>query len=327
VGDVPGIAGDWWIEAGPFGRYRFSQDDRPGFAERGDHGGVAIGDVALAEGRAAAGGPAGDVDDVFDADGNAMEGAGPVVVFLELAEALGFLAGMSRVDENPGVDFGFELVDAGEAVLDEVDRAKDVVSEVARRLGDGGKFGDHAVRVVDVMNVRHQPELVDRTAFIAPRAVVIGEVTIGAESSVWFGAVVRGDTEAIRIGKQTNIQDGCVLHADAEFPCTLGDRVTLGHGAIVHGASVEDDCLIGMRAVVMNGAKIGRGSIVAAGSIVTEGTEIPPGSVVMGQPGKVRRETTERDRERIRHAAEHYVAAGRVYLSSVFNVAGPQSED
>jgi len=163
------------------------------------------------------------------------------------------------------------------------------------------------------MNVRHQPELVDSTAFIAPGAVVIGDVTIGAESSVWFGAVVRGDTEAIRIGKQTNVQDGCVLHADAGFPCALGDRVTLGHGAIVHGASVEDDCLIGMRAVVMNGAKIGRGSIVAVGSIVTEGMEIPPGSVVMGQPAKVRRETTERDRGRIRHAADHYVESSKAY--------------
>jgi carbonic anhydrase/acetyltransferase-like protein (isoleucine patch superfamily) len=177
------------------------------------------------------------------------------------------------------------------------------------------------------MKTRHQPELVDRTAFIAPGAVVIGEVTIGAESSVWFGAVVRGDTEAIRIGRQTNVQDGCVLHADAGIPCTLGDRVTLGHGAIVHGASVEDDCLIGMRAVVMNGAKIGRGSIVAVGSVVTEGMEIPPFSVVMGQPAKVRRETTERDRERIRHAAEHYVATGRAYLSSFFNIAGPQPEE
>jgi len=163
------------------------------------------------------------------------------------------------------------------------------------------------------MNIRHRPEFVDSSAFIAPGAIVIGNVTIGAESSVWFGAVIRGDTEMILIGEQTNVQDGCVLHADEGFPCTLGDRVTLGHGAIVHGATVEDDCLIGMRAVVMNGAKIGKGSIVAVGSIVTEGTEIPPDSVAMGQPAKVRRETTERDRERIQHAADHYVAAAKVY--------------
>jgi carbonic anhydrase/acetyltransferase-like protein (isoleucine patch superfamily) len=167
--------------------------------------------------------------------------------------------------------------------------------------------------VIDPRNTRHRPELVDPAAFIAPGAVVLGEVTIGPDSSVWFGAVIRGDSEAIRIGSQTNVQDGCVLHADEGVPCTLGDRVTLGHGAIVHGATVEDDCLIGMRAVVMNGAKIGRGSIVAAGSVVTEGTEIPPGSVVMGQPTKVKRLATERDLARIRHAAEHYVAAAKVY--------------
>jgi len=163
------------------------------------------------------------------------------------------------------------------------------------------------------MNIYHRPELIDPSAFIAPGALVIGDVKIGSNSSVWFAAVIRGDTEAIRIGSQTNVQDGCVLHADEGFPCKLGDRVTLGHGAIVHGATVEDDCLIGMRAVVMNGAKIGRGSIVAVGSIVTEGTEVPPGSVVMGQPAKVRRQTTERDWERVRHAAEHYVAAAKAY--------------
>ena len=165
-------------------------------------------------------------------------------------------------------------------------------------------------------NVQHRPELIDPSAFIAATAVVLGDVTILAEASVWFGAVIRGDTAPIRIGWQTNVQDGCILHADEGFPCTLGERVTLGHGAIVHGATVEDDCLIGMRAVVMNGAKIGRGSIVAVGSVVTEGTDIPPGSIAMGQPAKVRREVSERDRERIRHAAEHYVAAGKAYKIS-----------
>ena len=112
-------------------------------------------------------------------------------------------------------------------------------------------------------------------------------------------------------------ENSCILHADPGFPCTLGDRVTLGHGAIVHGATVEDDCLIGMRAVVMNGAKIGRGSIVAVGSVVTEGTEIPPGSIAMGQPAKVKRQVTERDLARIRHAAEHYIESGKVYRTTV----------
>jgi carbonic anhydrase/acetyltransferase-like protein (isoleucine patch superfamily) len=166
---------------------------------------------------------------------------------------------------------------------------------------------------IDPKNVRHRPELVDRAAYIAPGAVVLGNVTLGAESSVWFGAVIRGDTDEIKIGKQTNIQDGCVLHADEGVPCTIGDRVTLGHAAIVHGATVEDDCLIGMRAVVMNHAKIGKGSVVAVGSVVLEGMEVPPGSVVMGSPAKIKRQVTEQDAARIRHAAEHYVAAARVY--------------
>ena len=156
-------------------------------------------------------------------------------------------------------------------------------------------------------------DLVDRSAYLAPGAVILGDVVIGAESSIWFNAVVRGDVEAIRVGRQTNIQDLCLLHADEGFPCLLGDRVTLGHGAIVHGAIVEDDCLIGMRSTIMNGAKIGSGTIVAAAAVVTEGTEIPPGSVVMGTPGKVKRAATEQDLQQIQHTAQHYVAAARHY--------------
>lgn len=162
-------------------------------------------------------------------------------------------------------------------------------------------------------NTQFRPELVAPSAFIAPGVTVLGDVTIGEESSIWFGAVVRGDCEAIRIGRRTNIQDLCVLHADPGFPCTLGDGVTVGHGAIVHGATVEDEVLIGMKAAVMNGAKVGRGSIVAVGAIVTEGTEIPPGSVVMGQPAKIKRPAEERDLNSIRHAAEHYVQAAKEY--------------
>jgi carbonic anhydrase/acetyltransferase-like protein (isoleucine patch superfamily) len=167
--------------------------------------------------------------------------------------------------------------------------------------------------MVDPRNTRFRPELVDPSAWIAPNATVLGDVTIGAESTVWYQAVIRGDTDAIRIGRETNIQDGCVLHADPGVPCTIGDRVTVGHAAIVHGATVEDDCLIGMKAVIMNRTRIGKGSLVAVGAIVTEGIEIPPGSLVMGQPAKVKRQVTEQDQALIRHAAEHYVEAGRVY--------------
>src|ERR1041384_5319740 len=116
--------------------------------------------------------------------------------------------------------------------------------------------------MIDPQNVARRPDLIDASAYIAPGAVVLGDVTIGSQSSVWFGAVIRGDSAPIRIGRDTNVQDGAIVHADPGFPCTIGNRVTLGHGAIVHGATVEDECLIGMRAVVMNGAKIGRGSIV-----------------------------------------------------------------
>jgi carbonic anhydrase/acetyltransferase-like protein (isoleucine patch superfamily) len=170
---------------------------------------------------------------------------------------------------------------------------------------------------MDSQNTQFRPVLVAPSAFVARGATVLGDVTIGAESSIWFGAVIRGDCEAIRIGKRTNIQDLCVLHADPGYPCTLGDGVTVGHGAIVHGATVEDDVLIGMKAVVMNGAKIGRGSIVAVGAIVTEGMEIPPGSIAMGQPAKVKRPAEERDAVQIRHAAEHYVQAAKGYKESV----------
>ncbi len=161
--------------------------------------------------------------------------------------------------------------------------------------------------------LRFRPELVDPSVFIAPGAIVLGDVTMAAESSVWFNAVVRGDTDSIRIGRQSNVQDLAVIHCDEGVPCTIGDRVTLGHAAIVHGATLEDDCLIGIRAVVMNGARIGAGSLIAVGALITEGVEIPPGSLVMGVPGKVIRQITERDLERIRHAASHYVGAAKAY--------------
>lgn len=166
---------------------------------------------------------------------------------------------------------------------------------------------------LDPNRLRFRPELVDESAFVAPGAMIIGEVHIAAEASVWFNAVIRGDSEVIHIGPGSNVQDGCVLHADPGKPCVLGARVTLGHGAIVHGATVEDDVLIGMRAVVMNGARIGRGSIVGVGALVLENADIPPGSIVLGSPGRVVRQATERDLAKIQHAADHYIAAGRDY--------------
>jgi carbonic anhydrase/acetyltransferase-like protein (isoleucine patch superfamily) len=117
----------------------------------------------------------------------------------------------------------------------------------------------------------------------------------------------------IRVGRRTNVQDGSILHADPGFTCTIGDEVTVGHGAIVHGATVASRVLIGMRAVVMNGAEIGEGSVIGVGAVVTEGTKIPAGSLVLGLPGKIVRQVTPEDMTRIRHAADHYVAAAKEY--------------
>ncbi len=163
---------------------------------------------------------------------------------------------------------------------------------------------------------RLRPEQIHASGFVAPGAVVLGDVTIGEGASVWFGAVIRGDTERIVIGSQTNVQDLCVIHADAGLPCVIGQRVTLGHAAIVHGATVDDDVMIGIRATVLNGAHIGSGSIVAAGTVVPEGMIVPPNSLVMGLPAKIRGETTDAHRARIQHAAAHYVAAAAAYRSA-----------
>ncbi|MFD0313566.1 gamma carbonic anhydrase family protein [Streptomyces flavalbus] len=138
---------------------------------------------------------------------------------------------------------------------------------------------------------------VDAEAFVAPTASVIGDVTLHAGASVWYGAVLRGDVERITVGAGSNVQDNCTLHADPGFPVTVGERVSIGHNAVVHGATVEDDCLVGMGATVLNGAVIGAGSLVAAQALVPQGMRVPPGSLVAGVPAKVRRELTEEERQ------------------------------
>lgn len=149
---------------------------------------------------------------------------------------------------------------------------------------------------------------IDASAFVHPSAFVCGDVVLGARVSVWPFAAIRGDTDRVTIGADSNVQDGCVVHVDQGVPCTIGARVALGHRAIVHGAIVEDDCLIGMGAIVLNRARIGSGSIVAAGAVVREGQEVPPNSLVAGVPAKVLRETTPDERARIRRTVESYVA-------------------
>ncbi|MFG2515200.1 gamma carbonic anhydrase family protein [Streptomyces sp. NPDC048584] len=138
---------------------------------------------------------------------------------------------------------------------------------------------------------------IDEDAFVAPTASVIGDVTLGAGASVWYGAVLRGDVERIFVGASSNVQDNCTLHADPGFPVSVGERVSIGHNAVVHGATVGDDCLIGMGATVLNGAVIGAGSLVAAQALVPQGMVVPAGSLVAGVPAKVRRELSAEERE------------------------------
>ena len=148
---------------------------------------------------------------------------------------------------------------------------------------------------------------IDDDAFVAPTAVVVGAVTMGPRSSVWYGAVARADAEVIEIGEGSNVQDGCTLHSDPGFPLVVGRGVTVGHRVVLHGARVDDDVLVGMGSVVMNGAHIGSGSIVAAGAVVTQGKEFPAGSVIAGVPARVVREATDDDLKHIRGNAASYI--------------------
>ncbi len=152
-------------------------------------------------------------------------------------------------------------------------------------------------------------------AWVAPGATVVGRVELAEDASVWFGAVLRGDGDRIAIGSGSNVQDGCVVHADPGLPVLVGRDVTVGHRAVLHGCTVEDDVLVGIGAIVLNGARIGSGSLVAAGTVVLEGTVVPPGSLVAGVPGKVRRPTTAAERQELRDNARRYVALAGRYIA------------
>jgi carbonic anhydrase/acetyltransferase-like protein (isoleucine patch superfamily) len=158
---------------------------------------------------------------------------------------------------------------------------------------------------------------VSESAWVAGGATLIGRVTIGARSSVWFTTVVRADGDRIDVGVETNLQDGVVLHADPGFPVSVGDRVSVGHRAILHGCTVDDDVLIGMGAVVLNGAHIGTGCLIAASAVVLEGTVVPPGSLVAGVPAKVRRQLTEQEVAAVRLNAASYVRLAAAYADGV----------
>jgi len=153
------------------------------------------------------------------------------------------------------------------------------------------------------------------TAFVHPLAVVLGDVTLGARVSVWPTAVIRGDSDRITIGEDSNVQDGTIIHVDDGVPTTIGKRVGIGHRAIVHGATIENDCLIAMGAILLNNVHVGTGSIVGAGAVCREGMKIPPNSLVVGVPGRVTRETTDAERERIQHTVDSYLELQQRYRS------------
>lgn len=149
--------------------------------------------------------------------------------------------------------------------------------------------------------------------WIAPNAVVVGDVSLGRNASIWWNVTVRGDNDPITIGDDTNIQDGSVLHTDEGVPLTIGAGVTIGHMAMLHGCTIEDECLIGIGSIILNGARIGTGSVVAAGALIPEGMQIPPYSMVMGVPGKVKREITPDERARFKVNCQHYVELAAEY--------------
>ena len=156
------------------------------------------------------------------------------------------------------------------------------------------------------------------TAFVAPGATVVGEVTLGEHASVWFGTVVRGDGAPITIGAHTNLQDLTLVHVDEDAPAVVGARVTVGHRAIIHGCTIEDDCLIGMGAIVLSHARVGAGSLVGAGALVTEGQVIPPGSLAVGAPARVLGPVKENHRAAIVDGAKHYAELAQAYLAKGF---------
>jgi len=167
-----------------------------------------------------------------------------------------------------------------------------------------------------IMGIGGKDPQLDQEAFVSPTSVVIGDVTLHAGSSTWYGAVLRADCGPIVIGADSNVQDNCSLHVDPGFPIAVGERVSIGHNAVLHGATVEDDCLIGMGATVLNGAVIGAGSLVAAQALVPQGMRVPPGSLVAGVPAKVKRQLTDAEREGISLNGTLYVELAKAHRAA-----------
>lgn len=168
-----------------------------------------------------------------------------------------------------------------------------------------------------IAGVGGREPVVDPEAYVAPTAVLVGEVALGAGASVWYNAVLRGDCDAITVGAGSNVQDNCTVHADPGFPVVVGRRVSVGHNAVLHGCTIGDEVLVGMGATVLNGVRLGAGSLVAAHALVPQGMEVPPGSLVAGVPARVRRELTTEEREGIRVNATTYQDLARTHRETL----------
>ena len=171
------------------------------------------------------------------------------------------------------------------------------------------------------LTTARQPTIAD-DAWVAPGAVVVGDVTLDARVSVWYGCVLRGDIAPIRVGARTNIQDLTMVHVDTDQPCIIGADVGIGHRAIIHGCTIEDGCLIGMGAIVLSHAVIGEGSVIGAGAVVREGMQVAPGSLVVGVPGRVIREVDDELRARARMTVDHYLALAKAHEGQRFTGEG-----
>jgi carbonic anhydrase/acetyltransferase-like protein (isoleucine patch superfamily) len=200
------------------------------------------------------------------------------------------------------------------------EKAKFVFAKPAFAPRNGDGMSD-LVKQLD-MFLRKQPRL-GRGVYIASRAVVLGDVTLGDQSSVWHNAVLRGDINRIAVGHHSNVQDNAVLHLADDFPCVVGNYVTIGHSAIVHACTIGDECLIGMGATILDGANIGEQSIVGANALVTQHTQVPAGSLVLGSPAKIVRSLTAEERQSLRSWAEKYVVNAAYCLQHAINVGSP----
>jgi len=168
--------------------------------------------------------------------------------------------------------------------------------------------------IIEYLGIRPS---IGKECFVAETAVISGKVTLEDFSSVWFGAAIRGEVDSIRIGQRTNVQDNCVIHADLGFPAQLGEAVSVGHGAIIHGATIGANCLVGMGAILLNGSKVGANSVVGAGSLIVQGAEFPENTLVLGSPAKAKRMLTEEEIQQIRMNGQHYDEFRIQYLKSL----------